>query len=207
MPGVMMRTLVLTLACLWPVGAWAQDARLTARLDAGTAARVTELVDSAQAERLPTEPLVQKALEGATMGASSERIARAVQTLLGNLRGARAALGPEAAEPDLVAGASSLRAGVTAAALRQLRATRPGQPLAIPLAVLTDLIARGMPQAEAETSVLALARDGGGDAEFLALRRRLEGDIESGATPAPGATPDPGGRPRGMPAPGAPTSP
>jgi hypothetical protein len=196
-----MRILVLTLACLWPAAAWAQDARLTARLDAGTAARVAELVDSAKVERLPAEPLVQKALEGATMGASSERIARAVQTLLGNLRGARAALGPEATEPDLVAGASSLRAGVTAAALRQLRATRPGQPLAVPLAVLTDLIARGMPQAEAETSVLTLARDGGGDAEFLALRRRLEGDMESGATP------EPGGRPRGMPAPGAPVSP
>jgi hypothetical protein len=201
MPSGALRFLVLTLACLWPAAAWAQDARLTARLDAGTAARVAELVDSARVERLPAEPLVQKALEGATMGASSERIARAVQTLLGNLRGARAALGPAATEPDLVAGASSLRAGVTAAALRQLRASRPGQPLAVPLAVLTDLIARGMPQAEAETSVLALARDGGGDAEFLALRRRLEGDMESGDAP------EPGGRPRGMPAPGAPTSP
>jgi hypothetical protein len=201
MSSAAIRILVLTLACLWPAAARAQDARLAARLDAGTAARVAELVDSAQAERLPAEPLVQKALEGATMGASSERIARAVQTLLGNLRGARAALGPEATEPDLVAGASSLRAGVTAVALRQLRASRPGQPLAVPLAVLTDLIARGMPQVEAETSVLTLARDGGGDAEFLALRRRLEGDMESGAAP------EPGGRPRGMPAPGAPTSP
>lgn len=201
MPTAALRALLLTLACLWPAAAAAQDARLTARLDAPTAERVAGLVDSARAERLPSEPLVQKALEGATMGAAGERIVRAVQTLLGNLRGARTALGPEAAEPDLVAGAASLRAGVPSAALRQLRATRPEQPLAVPLAVLTDLIARGVPQADAQASVLALARDGGGDADFLALRRRLEGNVESDAAS------EPGGRPRGMPAPGAPTSP
>ena len=99
-----------------------------------------------------------------------------------------------------MAGAASLRAGVPAASLRELRATRPDQPLAVPLAVLTDLIARGIPMSTAEASVMAVARDGGRDADFLALRRRLEGDA-NGQTPA-----EPDERPRGMPAPGAPVA-
>jgi hypothetical protein len=192
------RVLILMLVVLWPVVAKAQDPRLGARLDPPTAGRVTALVDSARAERLPSEPLVQKALEGATMGAPGDRIVRAVETLRDNLRGARGALGSGATESELVAGAASLRAGVPAASLRELRATRPDQPLAVPLAVLTDLIARGIPMSTAEASVMAVARDGGRDADFLALRRRLEGD-DNGRTPA-----EPDERPRGMPAPGAP---
>jgi hypothetical protein len=196
----MMRVLVLVLVVLCPSAAGAQDPRLGARLDPPTAGRVAALVDSARAEQLPSEPLVQKALEGATMGAPGGRIVRAVETLRDNLRGARGALGSGATESELVAGAASLRAGVPGASLRELRATRPDQPLAVPLAVLTDLIARGIPMSTAEASVMALARDGGGDADFLALRRRLEGDA-NGETPA-----EPDERPRGMPAPGAPVA-
>ena len=52
----------------------AQDRRLTERLDPITAGAVQHLVDSARTAGLPTEPLVQKALEGNTLGASGERI-------------------------------------------------------------------------------------------------------------------------------------
>ena len=198
----LLRSLVFLCLCLaWPSWARAQDARLTSRLDAATVRDVTTVTDSAHAEGLPTEPLVQKALEGATMGASGSRIVRAVEMLRDNLRVARTALGVGAPESDLVAGAASLRAGVPAASLRQLRATRPSQPLAVPLAVLTDLIARGVPMSRAEASVLALARDGGGDAQFLALRRRMEGEL------AADHEAEAGERPRGMPAPGAPVAP
>ena len=196
-----LRALALILLWVWPSTAQAQDPRLASRLDPPTAGRVTALVDSARAERLPAEPLIQKALEGATMGAPGARIVRAVEMLRDNLRGARTALGTDATEPELVAGAASLRAGVPAASLHELRATRPGQPLAVPLAVLTDLIAGGMPMPTAEASVLALARDGGGDADFLALRRRLESNGGGGSEPEPAE------RPRGVPAPGAPVAP
>jgi hypothetical protein len=194
------RFILLMLVVLWPSAALAQDPRLGARLDPATAGRVGALVDSARAERLPPEPLVQKALEGATMGAPGDRILRAVETLRDHLRGARGALGSGASESELVAGAASLRAGVPVASLRELRATRPDQPLAVPLAVLTDLIAQGIPMSTAEASVLAVARDGGHDADFLALRRRLEDDPVR-------TRPEPDERPRGMPAPGAPAAP
>ena len=57
-----------------PAGLQAQDRRLAERLDPVSANSVQHLVDSARASSLPTEPLVQKALEGSTMGASGDRI-------------------------------------------------------------------------------------------------------------------------------------
>jgi hypothetical protein len=83
---------------LLPAVAAAQDSRLAERLDHATAASVQQVVDSARSEGLPTEPLVQKALEGSTLGASDERIVAAVEALRGQLGRAREALGGKASE-------------------------------------------------------------------------------------------------------------
>src|SRR5687768_16147454 len=83
----------------------AQDRRLAERLDPVTATSVQQLVDSARAHQLPSEPLVQKALEGSTLGAGGDRIRTAVGALLGQLGRARDALGPGATEAELTAGA------------------------------------------------------------------------------------------------------
>ena len=113
----------------------AQDRRLIDRLDPVTATAVQQLVDSARAAQLPSEPLVQKALEGATLGAGGDRIRNAVGTLLGQLDRARGALGSAASEAELTAGAGALRAGLSVETLQRLQAMRPGQPLVVPLSV------------------------------------------------------------------------
>ncbi|MEJ7810624.1 MAG: hypothetical protein WKG32_09480, partial [Gemmatimonadaceae bacterium] len=51
----------------------ASDARLDARLDPRTRASVAAVLDSARAAGLPTEPLVDKALEGASKRADGAR--------------------------------------------------------------------------------------------------------------------------------------
>jgi hypothetical protein len=163
----------------------AQDRRLTERLDSGSAAAVQRLVDSARATGLPTEPLVQKALEGKTMGASPARIQDAVAGLLDRLASARDALGPDAASTELVAGASALRAGLTPSSLRQLHALRGGSSLAVPISVLTDLVAQGLSPDEATREVLDLARNGRSDDEFVALRKRIEEQQRTSDTGAP----------------------
>jgi hypothetical protein len=157
-----------------PAAGWAQDARLTERLDPGTAAQVQQVVDSAREDGLPGEPLVQKALEGGTLGASGDRIVTAVRTLHGQLQRAREALGGEASDAELTAAAGALRAGLEPAALRRLQSLRAGRPLVVPIAVLTDLVAEGVPPAEATRSVLDLARDGRPDDDFVALRRQVQ---------------------------------
>ena len=163
------RWLVFSVFLALPTTAWAQDERLTERLNPATASQVQQVVDSARRGGLPGEPLVQKALEGATLGASDDRIVAAVQSLHGQLRRSREALGGQASDAELTAAAGALRAGLEPSALRRLQSLRPDQPLVIPIAVLTDLVAEGVPPAEATRSVLDLARDGRPDDEFVAL--------------------------------------
>ncbi len=163
----------------------AQDPRLE-RLDAGTRPLVAALVDSARTAGLPAEPLVQRALEGTIKGASGDRIVAAVRRLAADLGRARDALGPAASPPELEAGAAALRAGASPAVLVQLRRSRP-QRLTVPLAVLTDLVASGVPVDSAAAAVLALAATSR-DADLVEFRRAVERDIGLGAPPAAAAS-------------------
>ena len=154
-----------------------QDRRLADRLDATTASAVQRVVDSAAREGLPTEPLVQKALEGSTLGAPGDRIVAAVGALHGQLGRARAALGGRASEADLAAAAGALRAGLPPTALERLHSLRGDRPLVVPIAVLTDLVAEGVPPDEATRSVLDLDE---------ALRLAMPGpDGARAGTPSP----------------------
>ena len=164
-----------------PAAAAAQDARLAERLDTATAAGVQAVVDSARRAGLPTEPLVQKALEGRTLGASGDRIVAAVGALHGQLGRAREALGGTASDAELTTAAGALRAGLPPTALRRLQSLRSGRPLVVPIAVLTDLVAEGMPPDEATQSVLDLARSGRPDDDFVALRRQVQVQRRGGA--------------------------
>lgn len=151
----------------------AQDPRLVARLGPGARSAVERLVAQADSSRLPTEPLIKKALEGASKGADSARIVQAVQDLLTYMGRAREAFGAEAQEPELVAGAAALRAGASPGNLSRLSAVRHGSGLTVPVGVLADLLTSGLPREQAWRSVYDMATQGGNDAAFLALRDRL----------------------------------
>jgi len=175
-----MTTLVLCLALLRPpADAAAQDPRLTARLDSVTRVQVEAVVSTARGEGLPTEPLVQKALEGSSKGAPGPRIVTAVESMFADLRRAREALGRRAAADEIVAAAAALRAGATAAMVSEMRRVGPHGGVAVPLAVFTDLVAGGMPVDAAWRSVAELAERGGDEQEFLDLRDRLRPAVES----------------------------
>jgi hypothetical protein len=153
----------------------AQDPRLAARLDSTTLSSVTSYIDSSRRDGVPTEPLIQKALEGASKGAPGDRIAAAVRSLGGLLRTARAALGSESSDREIVAGAAALRAGAAPEGLRSLRQVRGAANLEVPLAVLADLVALGVRVESAYASVMDLARTRAPDPEFLRLKdRQLE---------------------------------
>jgi len=157
------------------------DPRLK-RLDAAARPAVAALVDSARAASLPTEALVQRALEGTTKRASGEVIVAAVRRLAVDLGRAREALGSTASPAELNAGAAALRAGASQTTLAELRHARR-EPLIVPLAVLADLVASGVPVDSAAAAVLALARQAR-DAELVEFRRAVERDIALGAPPA-----------------------
>lgn len=174
-------TVLLSLLPLLLVAAQvaAQDARLDARLDSTTRALVILVMDSARREALPTEPIVQKALEGSSKGASGARITAAVGTVLDNLRRARSALGTSATADELVAGAAAIRAGATPAMVTEIGRINLRGGVAVPLAVFTDLVAGGVSVDAAWRSVEDLAERGGDPQDFLDLRDRLRPSMGS----------------------------
>ncbi len=158
----------------------AQDPRLE-RLDPDTRSAVVALMDSARGDGLPVEPLIQRALEGATKSAPGARIVAAVRRLTLDLGTARTALGTDASSPELEAGVAALRAGATPQILTQLRTVRR-PPLTMALSVLADLVASGVPADSAAAAVLTLAPKAR-DADLVEFRRAVERDIALGAPP------------------------
>ncbi len=178
--------LLLSLAGAMSAGAvgsaLGQEARLEGRIPEPTRSEIDTILLNAQAAGIPTEALVDRALEGASKGADTALILRAVRRLDGELRSSRGALGIQSTEAEIVAGASALRAGAQPEDLSELRRARGEQPLTVATAVLADLVAVGVPVDTAVAAVLALA-EGVDDAEYIAFRQNVERDIALGASP------------------------
>ena len=172
----------VVLALLAPATAFAQspDPRLD-HVPAAVRSAVAPVIDSANAGGLPIGPLIEKTLEGSAKGASPEAIRSAVRALAAALGDARRSLGPASTPGELNAGAVALRLGAPSADLARLRAARATGSLVVPLGVLSDLVARGVPADTAARVVLALATQG--DDQYLAFRQRVDRDIDLGAAP------------------------
>jgi hypothetical protein len=159
----------------------AQDPRLE-RLAADARQEVGGIIDSARAAGLPAEPLIDRALEGASKHAPAPLIATAVRRLAADLGRARDALGRSALPAELASAADALRAGASPHVVRRLRDALGGRSLAVPLGVLADLAARGVPADTGASLVLAVARSVA-DQDLLALQREVERDIALGVAP------------------------
>ena len=186
------RRLRRCLVALVIVAAWALpgaatataiDPRLSERLDAETAAAVGDLVQAAQNKGLPTDPLIARALEGASRQAPGPRIVAAVRNLSAGLETSRAILGMASSPAELVAAAAALAAGVPADTLARLRAVRANVSLVVPLVVLTDLVTRRVPIETAGAAVIAATRNRVPDSKLMRLRQRIDQDIRAGASP------------------------
>jgi hypothetical protein len=162
----------------------AQLARLAQALDAETYRAVVEVVDGARARALPVGPLVDRALEGAMKRVPPARIRTAVTALAQRLDVARTMLAPAPTEADIAAGAGALGVGVPGATLRAIRAIQPNEPVAVPLGVLTELVARRVPVDRAATLVTQLLRRGATATQLVALSGDVQRDIAAGIDPS-----------------------
>jgi hypothetical protein len=167
---------------------FAQDARLAARLDKPTLLAVNAIVDSARISKLPTEPLVDKALEGAAKGSEGSNIVTAVHQLSVRMGSAKRVLGPTTTPDEINAATSAMDVGVSVRDLARLRAAAGKHRVTLPLAVLADLVGRNVPIATATNLVLQLARAGVKDPDLGLFQRNVRADIERGADPTVAAT-------------------
>lgn len=182
--GTRLRAVALAIAmivCATPASL-SQEPRLAGRVPDDVRPQVDSLISAARRGGLPTEALVDRALEGASKHASGEQIVAALRRLYGELQTARDALGSGSDPSELIAGASAIRAGASATDLAQLREVRAERSLIVPAAELANLVAMGVPPDTAVGAVLALAATAQ-DADYVAFRRNVERDIELGATP------------------------
>jgi hypothetical protein len=168
---------------LCPSAARGGDSRLAERVPEPIRIEVQAIVDSAAAESLPGEPLLQRALEGVTKGADGGRIVHAVRMLFSRLRVSRRVLGPRASPQDLVASAECLQVGADSTAIRKLRDAAPQGSLVVPLVVLADLVSRGAPVPLASRTTLALVEAGVSDEELMRMQMGFDRDILSGMDP------------------------
>ena len=176
---------LLALAIASPVRADdSEDARLRARLGADLAPQVIAIVHESAAQGLPTATLVARALEGASRQADAGAIVGAVRRQASGLAAAHRVLGPAARDAEVEAGAGALLAGVPEDSLASLRRARPTGSLVIPLVVLSDFVARGVPAVNASNTVLAAARAGAPDPALLRMRERINERIQRGERPA-----------------------
>ena len=161
-------------------------ADLPAQLAPATRQAIERLADSVRAARLPSDPIYAKAAEGVLKRAEDARILAAVHRLARALGDARRALGDDADEAELVAGASALQSGVPAAMLRRLREAQrpsPRRSLATPLIVLADLVTRRVPPGVAAAAIDSLVARSAPGEDFTALRAAVERDIDAGRAP------------------------
>jgi len=162
----------------------AQDPRLAQRLAQPERDSIQAIVDSARAAHLPTEVLVDRALEGAEKGIPGPRIVAAVRTLAAELRRARQALGARSDSDEVKAGAQALHAGAPVGDLSRLRVAGGARRLTMAVTVLTDLVSRRVPSTSASAALVKLLRAGVNDPELRTFQRNVHSDIERGGDPS-----------------------
>lgn len=172
------------------VPARAQDARLQSRMDSDTYHAVRVIIDSAKKAGLPTRPIEDKALEGASAGANAQVILSAIRVFTVQLGMASSALGRQATPDELRAAVGAIDAGVPARDLIRIHdsADPPNRSIATALTVLNDIVVRGVPVATATNLVVSLLRARVKDAELLDFDRAVRADISHGADPSTAAS-------------------
>lgn len=194
--------------------------RIRTTLPAGALERVEASLAEARRQGLPVEPLLDKAVEGIAKNIAGERIAGAVGVLAGELSRARTLLrdGVPPVPADVAAVADALRRGVPEGSVRRLsERAGDGEPVALAVHTLGDLMDRGVPAGQALTVIEAWRERGARADELRELPAAVERLMRQGVLPEqaaaavagamrqggpPGLVGNPGmGRPGGPPIP------
>src|SRR5204862_813879 len=129
-----------------PLSAQNGAARLGGRVPAAAVPAIDSIIATAVAESLPTEPLVQKALEGSAKNVPPDRLVSGVRRGLLQLRAARlivaeAVPGQPVPDGHVAAVAAALARGLPAPIVERILAIAPNEPPGAALHAAADLIA------------------------------------------------------------------
>jgi hypothetical protein len=187
------KLLVALLLVAAPLAAQSPHVRLEGRVPAAAMPGIDSLIEQAAAESLPTEPLVQKALEGGAKGIPVPRLVNGVRHGLVQLRDARAIVSRAtpariALDGDVAAVAAALARGLDPRLVERLLAAAPlpGEPPGPVLHAAADLVAHGFPADSAADLLRTAQQEGLRGPRLLdvAVAASHELQREGGRTPA-----------------------
>ena len=162
--------------------------RLRQVLPAEVADQVITIVSEATSHGLPGDAVAERALEASAKGRNGAEVSAAARSYAAALAAARDALqsGGRPAQGDEIGSATSaIQAGVDAKAVSQLASSTPsGRSLAVPIAVITALMNRGLSSDAALQAVLARLTARAADRELLDLPGAAGRMIADGNRPA-----------------------
>jgi hypothetical protein len=174
---------VLLVLAVVPAGLAAQAQPARPSLDPAIDSVIAPIVARTVAAGLPADLLYAKAREGQVRQVPVDRIEATVRTLAQRIEVANAALAPNPSAQELRAATDALAHNVPEATLRNMRRAAANNSLAVPLGVLTALIARGVSVDQATVKVVDLLQRGALPRNFIALEERVTEDVLAGRRP------------------------
>lgn len=164
--------------------------RIRAELPQGALERIEARFAAARAEGLPVEPLMDKAVEGLSKRVPAPRIAGAVDQLAQELGRAQALLanGMPPTPMDVAAVADAMRRGIPEPAIQRVaRGAGEGEPVALAVHTMGDLMDRGVPVEQALAVMEAWRGRGARREELRSLPGAVERLIRQGIMPGQAA--------------------
>ena len=170
-----------------PLSAQDDDlARVRARYEAPTVEALERVISDAEADGVPRQLLVEKAVEGVAKGASGAMLVQAVGTWADELRGAVALLGRGAEPSGLAKAAESIRHGIDPDVVSDLSADYP-RDFPIMLQAIEDFLHAGVELEVAQSLVVDAAERGFRGQDVMTLSATLRRLVREGSSPVDAA--------------------
>ena len=159
----------------------AQDTTALVAGDRATSAELSKIIEGARTKGLPVEPILSKVGYAVNIAhAPGPRIVAAARATAARLEEARDALAPNPTANDIDAGGKALSANVSRKSLQDVRKASGNRPVAVPLGVLTQLVANNVDEARATKYVTDLIRRGATTEQLVALGNDVNSDVVLG---------------------------
>jgi len=180
-----MRLQLLLLCLASPMAAQSVRARLEGRVPAEVIPTIDSLVQTAAAESLPAELLVQKAIEGGAKHVAPEYIVVAVRVNLDQLRRARNMLVDGGDKPPTTAEEvatlnTALKRGLAPPTVARIVEALPAEPRSAAFHAVADLVGHGFDQDSAADLILAAASMGLRGERLLDVADKAILELQSG---------------------------
>lgn len=180
---------VLLLGVVLAMPLSAQDdglARVRSQYDSATVATLEQIIAQGEADGVPRELLVEKAVEGVAKRASGEMVIQAVGNWADELRDAVDLLGRGAEPSGLAKAAESIRQGIAPDVVRNLSSDYPAD-FPIMLQAIEDLLHAGVELDEAQSLVTDAAERGLRGQDVMTLSATLRRLVREGTSPVDAA--------------------